>query len=122
MITPGNAGDTLTEDSPQEARYPAAGAGEGGWALGLRFRFVRAPQAVRMPRSARCRRAVFRAGTLAIRLGARPFTAIEERPFPAYNAPIPRPPAGSLRQPLHMTDDSDSPSGAITQWLLDWGR
>ena len=21
-----------------------------------------------------------------------------------------------------MTDDSDSPSGAITQWLLDWGR
>src|SRR3954466_9039704 len=21
-----------------------------------------------------------------------------------------------------MTDDSDSPTGAITQWLLDWGR
>jgi RNA polymerase sigma-70 factor (ECF subfamily) len=32
-------------------------------------------------------------------------------------------PAGRGRSDtLHMTDETDSPSGAITQWLLDWGR
>lgn len=38
---------------------------------------------------------------------------------------IPQPPEVSGRAfppQLHVTDDSASPPGAVTQWLLDWGR
>src|SRR5262245_49629257 len=55
-------------------------------------------------------------------LGSKSLAAIEERAFLAYNPLIPGPPAAVTPTLSHMTDDSASPSGAITQWLLDWGR
>ena len=48
-------------------------------------------------------------------------SAIEERPVRPYN------PSSSLTDPATptpapMTDEAPPPQGAITQWLLDWGR